>query len=344
MKNSFFLVFLGLAMSCGGTKIDQTVLLGRDARTSIDQVDDQNKNPSQRQERTKARKPFSNKEKVGEIISYLASDELMGRDAGTEGINKAAAYIEDLLKSHKIAPYFSSYKDTLSNFDLPTYNIVGYLEGTDADLKNEFVVIGAHYDHIGIIAPVAGDSIANGANDNASGTTTVLEFARYFGKARSNKRSIIFALFSAEEKGLLGSKHLAQRLSDEQLDLYAMLNFEMVGVPMTDKDYLMYLTGYEKSNLAEVSNGYANENLVGFLPTAQEFNLFMRSDNYAFHTELGIPSQTFSTFDFTNFDHYHKVGDEVSIMDFEHMANVVNKTIPVLEGIINNPTKEIKYH
>src|SRR5690606_13488135 len=108
--------------------------------------------------------------------------------------------------------------------------------------------------------------------------------------------------------------------------------------------YLMYVTGYEKSNLAEIFNAYAEENLVGFLPTAKEFNLFQRSDNYAFHNEFNVPSQTFCTFDFTNFDHYHKVGDEVTLMDFDHMANLVNKTIPVLEKIINASSREIKYN
>ena len=123
-----------------------------------------------------------------------------------------------------------------------------------------------------------------------------------------------------------------------------MLNFEMVGVPMVDKDHLMYLTGYELSNLAEISNSYATEKVAGFLPKAKEFNLFKRSDNLPFHELFNVPSQTYSTFDFTNFDHYHKVGDETSLMDFDHMANVVNKVIPVMEGIINAPTKEVKYN
>jgi hypothetical protein len=105
----------------------------------------------------------------------------------------------------------------------------------------------------------------------------------------------------------------------------------------------MYVTGYNKSNLAEVSNKYADEQLIGFLETAQEFNLFQRSDNFPFHEVFNVPSQTFCTFDFTNFSHYHKVGDEVTEMDFEHMAMVVNKMIPVLEGISNSDEKEIKY-
>ncbi|WP_150451036.1 M28 family metallopeptidase [Arenibacter lacus] len=339
MKKIFVVGFAGLMMACGGAKVDQTVLLGKEARTK-----ERQKPRHSSASETANWESFSSSEEVGEIINYLASDKLMGRDAGTEGINKAAQHLENLLKSYGVAPYFTSYKDTLSNFEVPTYNIVGYLEGTDETLKDEFVIVGAHYDHIGIVSPVAGDSIANGANDNASGTTTVMEIARYFGETRANKRSLIFALFSAEEKGLLGSKHLAQKLKQEELNLYLMLNFEMVGVPMKDKDYLMYLTGYEESNLAEVSNAYAKENLVGFLPTAKEYNLFMRSDNYPFHLEFGIPSQTFCTFDFTNYDYYHHVGDEAYLMDLDHMANLVNKTIPVLEQIVNAPMKEITYH
>lgn len=287
---------------------------------------------------------FSDAVKTGSIIKFLAADELKGREAGSEGIEIAANFIEDIFKVHGIASYFSSYKDTLSNFEKPAYNVVGFLEGNDPVLKNEFVVIGAHYDHIGQIQPVNGDAIANGANDNASGTTTVLELARYFGTNKSNKRSILFTLFSAEEKGLLGSKHLAKKLKGQNIDLYAMLNFEMVGVALKDKDYFMYLTGYKMSNMAEVANKYANGNLIGYLPSAAQMNLFQRSDNHPFHEQFKVPSQTFCTFDFTNFNHYHQVGDEADIMDFEHMAEVVNRAIPAVVGIINAPTKEIKYN
>ncbi|MGB5498282.1 MAG: M28 family peptidase [Maribacter sp.] len=287
---------------------------------------------------------FSYTDAVGGIMNFLASDELQGRDSGSPGIEKAAVFIEEIFKANSLKPYFISYRDTLSNYEKMAYNIVGVLEGNDAQLKNEFIVIGAHYDHIGTKSPINGDTIANGANDNAAGTTTVLELARYFGNAKTNKRSLVFALFSAEEKGLLGSKHLAKRLKEQEFNLYTMFNFEMVGVPLVGKDYLVYASGYERSNMADICNGYAGEKLVGFLPTAKEFNLFMRSDNYPFHNEFAVPSQTFSTFDFTNFDHYHKVGDEASLMDFEHMANVVNKFIPVIEDIANAPKQEIKYN
>ena len=286
---------------------------------------------------------LSDERRMEDIMNFLASDELEGRDSGSEGIEKAASYIESIFKQNNIRPYFSTFRDTLSNFSKPAYNIVGLIEGNDPNLKDEYIVIGAHYDHIGKIIAENEDTIANGANDNASGTSTVLELARYFGNVGSNKRSLLFVLFSAEEKGLLGSRHLAEKLKAQNIDLYTMLNFEMIGVPLVGRDYFMYITGYNKSNLAEISNKYAEENLIGFLETAQEFNLFQRSDNYPFHDVFNVPSQTFCTFDFTNFNHYHKVGDEVSEMDFAHMALVVNKMIPVIEGITNADNKEIKY-
>ena len=339
-----------LVLSCGPAKIVQTdpenvpsaseEVVGNPAEAKSDLQTSE----STISKVTTKKVDFSSAEETGAMMNFLASDELKGRNTGGEGIEKAANFIADVFKANDIAPYFSTYKDTLSNFAKQAYNIVGVLEGTDEKLKNEYVIVGAHYDHIGEIGAVNGDSIANGANDNASGTTTVLELARYFGKANTNKRSIIFALFSAEEQGLLGSVHLAKKLKARNIDLYTVLNFEMVGVPLKDKDFFMHLTGYEKSNLAEVVNRYSGDKLIGFLPSAAQMNLFQRSDNYPFHLEFNVPSQTFHTFDFTNFDHYHQVSDEVEIVDFEHMAEVINRLVPVLERIVNAPTKEIKFN
>ena len=282
-------------------------------------------------------------ENVIKTLSYLTSDELEGRDSGSEGIEKAAVYLENLLKENGVKPYFKTYRDTLSNFDKPAFNIVGFIEGTDKKLKNEFVVIGAHYDHIGMLQNgVNGDVIVNGANDNATGTTAVAEVAKYFAKFKNNKRSILFVFFSAEEKGLLGSKHLAAKLKEQKMDLYFMFNFEMIGVPMKDKGMDFYLTGFGKSNMATTMNEYAGEKLVGYLPIETKYMLFRASDNYPFFTEFNVPAQTVSTFDFENFQFYHQPDDEFELMDTKHMTNVISKTIPVLEQMINAPKKEIK--
>ncbi|MFD2827237.1 M28 family metallopeptidase [Leeuwenhoekiella polynyae] len=278
---------------------------------------------------------------VKKHVEFLASDALKGRKTGTIGIDEAATYIIKQFQDAGVQPYFTSYRDKFNAKGVDGYNIVAMLPGTDSELKNEFIVIGAHYDHIGTAEAVNGDKIANGANDNASGTAAVIELAKYFAKAKTNKRGIIFALFSAEELGLLGSAHLAERLKTTDINPYVMFNIEMIGVSMTDKDYTFYLTGYENSNMAQEFNAYAGAKVMGFLPQAKQYNLFKRSDNYAFYEEFKIPAQTVSTFDFTNFDHYHQVGDEVSIMDFEHIANVVNQLIPGVEGMANSNSHEI---
>lgn len=281
-------------------------------------------------------------QEVDDIVTYLASDELEGRDTGSEGIEKAAVYIENYFKNNGVKPYFDTYRDSFTVKGKEAFNVIGYLEGNDPNLKNEFVIIGAHYDHIGSGPEENGDTIANGANDNAAGVGTVMAMAKYFSKTKSNKRSILFTLFSAEEKGLVGSKYLAKTLKSEGIDLYLMLNYEMVGVPLVDKDYTAYVTGFNKTNLAEKMNEYAGKKIAGFLPKAGEYRLFMRSDNYPFFQEFNVPCQTFSTFDFTNFQHYHKVGDESEKMDFNHMANFVNAFIPAVRKAVNAPTKEIK--
>lgn len=342
---NFLLVFI--LVSCGSKKITNETVLNPDGPDGLKgrMVSDNIKEDTKIEDNDNSSDIlFSTADNMASLMEYLASDELEGRGSGSEGISKAAEFIEGILKNNGIDPYFESYKDTLENYEGIAYNVLGVLEGTDPNLKKEYLVLGAHYDHLGIVNPENGDAIANGANDNASGTSTLLELARYFGKEKSNKRSLIFAFFSAEEKGLLGSRHLAKILKEEGLDLYAMLNYEMVGVPMVGKDHLVYLTGYELTNMAEVSNSYAGEKVVGFLPQAKEFNLFKRSDNYAFYQEFNIPSQTYSTFDFTNFPYYHKVDDEPAEMDFEHMANVVNKMIPIVRGIANSTDREIKYN
>lgn len=280
---------------------------------------------------------------IKSMVGFLAADNVEGRDTGSHGIEQAALYIEKKLLSYDVTPYFSTYRDSFKINDLEAYNIVGYLEGIDSILKKEVVLIGAHYDHIGFRArPVTNDTIANGANDNASGTATVLAMAKYFGATKNNKRSIIFALFTAEELGLRGSRHLAERLSTEKLNLYTMINFEMMGVPFLDRDYQVFATGHDLSNMAEVLNKYAGNKLVGKSEEAAEFNLFKRSDNYAFYEQFNIAAQTISSCDLTNFDFYHHVDDESDKLDYEHMASVVNKFLPTLERVINSEVQEIK--
>jgi Zn-dependent M28 family amino/carboxypeptidase len=281
-------------------------------------------------------------DEVEELLNYLSSNELKGRQTGTEGIELAAQKIESIFEENGIQEYFDTYRHNFEIQGVEGFNIVGMLEGNDPKLKDEFIILGAHYDHIGIQDPVKGDSIANGANDNAAGTVAVVELAKKFAEIDGNKRSIMFVLFSAEEMGLQGAKKIAQRLKQDELNLYALFNFEMIGVPMNDKDYIGYLTGYENSNFAEKFNKYSGEKVLGFLPQAKEYNLFKRSDNYPFFQEFNVPAQTISTFDFTNYDYYHHVADEAEKLDVEHMIRVIKSVVPGILKMANTPEKEIK--
>lgn len=278
---------------------------------------------------------------VGETLQFLSSDALQGRQTGTPGIEKAALYIEDFFQKHGIKPYFSTYRDSFEVDGKTGYNLIGLKEGTDPVLKDQFIIIGAHYDHVGVKKAGSGDVIFNGANDNATGTTAVLELAKYFAD-KDLKRSVLFTLFSAEEMGLVGAKKLAQRLAAENVDPYVMFNIEMVGVPLDNREYLAYVTGYNRSNLAETFNEFAGSKVLGYLPKAESYNLFKRSDNYPFFEQFNIPAQTISTFDFSNYPFYHKVEDEYELMDIHHMENLIEALIPGLRQMANSPEKQIK--
>ncbi|MFK7048564.1 Bacterial leucyl aminopeptidase precursor [Flavobacterium columnare] len=281
-------------------------------------------------------------ERIEKVLQFLTSDENKGREPGTPEMEKVMVFLENQFKENDIKPFYKTYRDKLSDYYKPAYNIVGIIEGKDPILKEEYIVIGAHYDHIGNATKVEEDSIANGANDNAVGTVAVLELMKYFSEKKTNKRSIIFALFTAEEKGLLGSRHLAKKMKNAGIDIYFMFNFEMIGVPMNQKDMLVYMTGITKSNMAKKMNEYAGEKWVGYLPVESRYQLFKASDNYPFYEEYHIPAHTISTFDFENYNFYHHVKDEFEKIDMQHLQKVIGKSKVVLEKMINATTKEIK--
>lgn len=294
------------------------------------------------QKKKAAAQPYKVEEKsVAATLKFLTSDDLKGREPGTPEMEMAARYLEDVFVKNGIKPYFATYRDTLSNMTVPAYNIVGVLEGTDPKLKKEFVVIGAHYDHIGL-AKVAenGDNIYNGADDNATGTTTVAELVNYYGKAKSNKRSILFCFFSGEEKGLLGSKHLAVKLKQQNFNIYTMLNFEMTGVPLGG-DIEAFITGYGRSNMADKFNEYAGKKIIGSNAFEMQYQLFRQSDNYPFFQEFNVPSHTLSTTEMSTFKFYHQLDDEFDQMDTAHMTGFIQTMIPVVEKMVNAPTHEI---
>jgi hypothetical protein len=172
--------------------------------------------------------------------SFLASDELEGRAAGYPGNEKASEYIAGVFKDAGLKPagdagtYFQKFK--VAGRD--TRNVVALLEGADAVLKKEYVVVGAHFDHVGTAAQedfgrLGGrgeDKIWNGADDNGSGTTTLLGVARAFGEGKLRpRRSVVFIAFSGEEAGLIGSRWYTNHPIGTIAQHAFMLNLDMVG-------------------------------------------------------------------------------------------------------------------
>jgi Zn-dependent M28 family amino/carboxypeptidase len=273
---------------------------------------------------------------VAELAEILSSDEFEGRRPGTEGMRKAASFVEGYFRDIGVAPFFNgSYLDTLDVHGAESYNVVGILN--QESLSDEYILIGAHLDHIGKSYP---DTllIYNGANDNASGVTAVLKVAEELLKHEFNKK-VLVAAFTGEESGLVGSRHLAKRLKSAGITLSYMINFEMIGVPLTAGPGIVYKTGYGKSDFAEVSNTLLDEEFIIFEEIETAMNLFRRSDNYPFYVEFNIPSHTVSTFDFRNFPYMHNVLDEFSQLDIPHMETIIEKMNSLILALLQSEAK-----
>lgn len=171
-------------------------------------------------------------QEITDHVYYLASDELEGRDTGTPGQKKAAAYIANAFKDYGLLPVFNRPNDPYyQKFTYYPYaeteNVLGYIP---ADSKNaEWLIIGAHYDHLG----KKGDKIYNGADDNASGTSALIEIAEALSNAKRDgeqfDKNVLFIAFSAEEKGLIGAKNFVNSSIADTLDMHVMFNMDMIG-------------------------------------------------------------------------------------------------------------------
>src|SRR5690606_16261380 len=214
---------------------------------------------------------------------------------------------------------------------LPMFNVAGIIPGKSK--ADEFVIFSSHYDHIGIIKPEGQDSIANGADDDASGTTALIELARYYKKLNNNERTLIFVSFTAEEIGMFGSKYFSNNIDPEKVT--AMINIEMIGKDSRFCPNSLYVTGFDASNLGALMQ----ENLKGssftFHPDPYKTqNLFYRSDN-AVLAALGVPAHTFSTSQIDKDAYYHTVKDEVSTLDLNNIKSSIEAIAAGAIGIIN---------
>ena len=258
------------------------------------------------------------KEETKEILFSLASDAMKGRDTKSGGYYKAADYVSNYFERNNIQPFYPAYRDSLVIDSLVSYNIVGHIGKYIPGRKT--ILIGAHLDHIGIRG-TEGDTLYNGANDNATGSTAVIQIAALLAQYQW-KQNILVALFAEEEKGLKGAYHLADRLKEEKVNLAYMVNFEMLGITLTTGANQVYMTGFKLSNMEKEMN-QISEDFVRFLPQAKELNLFKRSDNYAFYKAFDVPAQTLSTFDFKNYGFYHKAEDEAEKMEVDNMNQII---------------------
>lgn len=210
-------------------------------------------------------------------------------------------------------------------------NVIGVIPGKSK--PDEFVVFSGHYDHIGIRPPISGDSIANGADDDASGTTAVVELARYFKKARNNQRTLIFVAFTAEEIGGFGSRYFSEQLNPDKV--VAMFNIEMIGKPSKWGPNFAFITGYERSDFGEI----LQKNLTGtpfeFKPDPYpQQNLFYRSDN-ATLARLGVPAHTISTDEIDIDKYYHTVNDEVETLDLKNLTATIRAIALSAQSIVS---------
>lgn len=287
-----------------------------------------------------------------QAVEYLASQELGGRYPGTAGDTLASDYILSQLRSLKLKPVVKGKKKTgyYHNFtygkevERTTHNIIAVLPGKDKQLRNEYIVIGSHYDHLGLGGKDSGSrrpdtlGVHPGADDNASGDAVVLELAKYFKKARS-PRSIIFAFFGAEEQGLIGSKQFLEwmkkgdprriNLPADKSGIVAMVNLDMVG-RMRDKALSVSGTG-TSSQFKAIAEQVAEQTVLNVSCTPDGYG---PSDHASF-VAVDIPVLFLTT---GGHMEYHTPDDVPSTLNYDGMQHTLDFSKELITRIANMPT------
>lgn len=264
---------------------------------------------------------------------YLAGDGMKGRRNGSPEMKEAAGFIADLFSQAGLMPwnpdsgFFQHYRIQSRNGTvILERNVIGILEGADPALKDEWIVLSAHFDHIGTGKPVNGDSIYNGANDNATGTLTVAGLARLLGTMKEKPgRSLMFVAFSGEEMGLRGSRWFMEHPPVPADRIKLNLNFEMEGEAGVGPNRYI-LTGHRYTDLDEQIDNYNRGTSWSIARNYKSREwIFLASDNASFAIKtadgkrsLNIPAFTLVTTDETG--RIHQVTDDPSFIDYEHMA------------------------
>jgi hypothetical protein len=210
-------------------------------------------------------------------------------------------------------------------------NVIGVIPGKSK--ANEYVIFSGHYDHLGIGKAVNNDSIYNGANDDAAGTTAMVMLSKYFQAKKDNERSLIFVAFTAEEIGGFGAQYCSKQFNAS--DVKAMFNIEMIGTESKWGKNSAYITGFEKTDMGKILQENLNGTGFTFYPDPYtDQNLFYRSDN-ATLARLGVPAHTISTSKMDSEPNYHKVSDEIGTLDMDNMAMIIKAIALSSKGIIS---------
>ena len=280
-------------------------------------------------------------------IAYLASDKLEGRLTGTPGNDSAAVFIAQHYKYLRLKAPYPGYLQSFTarsaasahagdTAGKKTQNVVAILTGSDPGFRGKYIVVGAHFDHLGrstqfAMDPQAGDAIRNGADDNASGTAAVLQLARMLSISKP-KHSVIFVNFSGEELGLLGSQYFVDNTPVPLDSIVTMFNFDMVGRLKDDKLFV-YGTGTATELPALVDS--ANLRIVPALKIQGGGDGFGSSDHSSFYAK-NIPVLHFFT---DSHEDYHRATDDVERINAAGEARVVNLAFDMVKALDTRPAR-----
>lgn len=279
---------------------------------------------------------------VSRIVKTLSADDMEGRASFSPAIGRAADFISAEFKQADLSFFEGdSYRQTFTTKDgKELFNVIGVLKGKSK--PEELIVFSAHYDHIGVVKAEGQDSIANGADDDASGVAAVISLAKAYAELRNNERTLVFVTFTAEEIGGFGSRYFSEQVDPEKIK--AMINIEMIGKDAVFGPNSVFITGYERSNLGELmQEKVKGKGFTFHSDPYPEQQLFFRSDN-ATLARLGVPAHSFSTVQLPTDTLYHTVKDEYESLDMDNIVSTVRAILIGAKGLVDGsqtPTRVV---
>jgi len=265
-------------------------------------------------------------------ITYLSSDGLAGRSSGTPGDRLAKDYIVNHFTNTggsaerfvEVQEHYVSKSRLKPKNKVKTYNIIATLPGNDKKLKNEYVVIGAHYDSVKNTLGL----IHNGADDNGSGTSMVLELFEKFASENNHKRTLVFMAFGGEELGLLGSKHYVNNPTIDLSKVQLMVNLDMVG--RMDEEGNVQLGGSPSAkNFSSKLHPFFVNSKINIIDLGK--GIFSRSDHYNFYKK-DIPVLFFFTGIHPD---YHTATDDEDKINYDGMMEISKVVAPIIAEFAN---------